>query len=201
MKRKLCLSVLIATLALPAAAPIPIVLANALKCVAIAVIGETAYIIHQCNTVAGWYLIRVREDSETDYWLASRASAATVAKNEGWLRCEGPMSEDEAKFRAWVNNQEPTKPMYPCGPLGTIPGPTYTNYNVIKLQSSTDGGKNWSDSASAQVQEGETGVSFAVLPATGTNNMTRAQILEVLACDAVTTNASPAAMFRFRYEQ
>jgi hypothetical protein len=179
-----------------ARAPIPIGLALALKCIGIGTLGATAVIIFRCEP--NYYLIRVRADGEPDHWLVSQASDATVAKNEGWLRCEGPFKDrSEPDFRAWINNQDPSRPMFPCGPLGTIPGPTYTNYNIlVTLQTSADGGAHWANAATAITSHPDDNWSFACLPATGTNGMTRAQLLQVAGCTTILTNTDPALVFR-----
>lgn len=208
MKRTItaCLSALFLAAGVQRApAPGPgVILVLALKCTSIGVIGATAVIIYRCEP--SYYLIRVKTDEEL-YWLTSQASAATVRKNEGWMRCEGPFKDrSEPDFRAWCNNANPGLPMFPCGPLGTIPNATRTNYMRVTLQQQNDGGP-WTSIASTTTLVGndgsDDGWSFAVLPATGTNGMTLAQIREVQGCSAVATNTSTASavLWRTHYEQ
>lgn len=202
MKRLLSVCLSAALLLLPcqrSQAPVPVGLALALKCVAIGTIGATIAIIFRCEP--DYYLVRVTSDDEPPTWIVSQASAATVAKNEGWQRCEGPWkTRDEPDFRAWCNNKDPYNPMFPCGPLGRIPGPTRTNWLTVTLEGSADGGSTWSAMASTLVAPEEENWSFAVLPATGTNGLSADQLRSVAGCDAVATNAASAMLHRFRYE-
>jgi len=142
----------------------------------------------------------VEEDPPS--WLVSQASKKTVEKNEGWMRCEGPFKDKkEPEFRAWANNKDPEHPMFPCGPLGTIPGPTHTNFTLITMEQSVDGGASWAAMASTVVEPNEPNFSFALLPGTGTNGMTLDQLQAVAGCDVQVTNtATTSAMHRFRYE-
>lgn len=202
MKRKLTALLLVAlTLASStqrAPAPIQIGLGLALKCIAIGVLGETAYILYNCKPKS--YLVRVREDGLPDHWIVSAASAATIAKNEGWMRCEGPGDPAELEFRAWCNNLDPSKPMFPCSVLGaSLPPPTYTNHQAVALMAST-GGKPWAQIATVNVADGEENLTFAVLPATGTNGFTAEQLYQVQSADVVITNTERSLTFRFQSE-
>lgn len=178
----------------PAPAPIPIGLAIGLKCVAIGVIIETGYILSQCQPKC--YLVEIEEEGEPPHWIASCASAATIRKNLTWRRCEGPGTPEEMKFRADCNNADPAKPMFPCGPLGgPLPNPTWTNYSILHLQASTDGGRSWVSQAEVPAYENEDISTVAVLSASGTNGLTAEQIYQVLSSDVVTTNLNPGMVF------
>lgn len=185
--------------------PVPIFLGIALKCVAAATIGGTAIIIYRCEP--SWYLVRVEEEDELPFWYASQASARTLRSNPGrHRRCEGPWpTSEEPGLRAWANNKTPWAPMFPCGPLGSIPGPTYTNTTLLTLQASSGG--SWANVASLTIEAGEANWSVAVLPPTGTNGMSREQLLTVAGCDAVVTNTMPITLhtnitlFRAAYQQ
>lgn len=201
MKRAVAVLLAAAIVAVPrpASAPLPVVGAAVLKgvveCVGLAVVVGAGYIICRCSS--HYYLIRVQEEeTETPFYLASMASAATVAKNPGWKRCEGPFADRrEPDMRALINNTNPWSPVYPCGPLGTIP-PASVPVKVT-LQQSTDGGASWTAVASATV-DSEDNWSLGVLPATGTNGMSQAECLAFQGCDAVavSTNAARCVLFR-----
>lgn len=206
IKRLTCVALLAALLFLPcrSQAPVPVALGLALKCVAIGTITSTAVIIYRCEP--NYFLIRVRSDDEPDHWLVSQASEATVKKNEGWLRCEGPFKDrTEPDFRAWVNNQNPGQPMFPCGPLGIIPNATRTNWMRVTLQQSTDGGNSYASVASTVTAFGadgsDDGYSFAMLPFSGTNGLTRSQLDEISGASAVFTNTASSAIFRTAFEE
>lgn len=167
-----------------AKAPVPIYLGLALKCIATGTIGGTAIILWRCEP--DYYLVRYCMDGEDTYWACSQASATTLSKTGG-TRCEGPWKDrSEPDLRAWVNNHTPEQPMYPCGPLGSpIPGPTWTNYSIVSLQQSYNGGRLWRSAGDVLVAPGEANWSVCLLGPEGTNNMSREQIREVLDCDLV----------------
>jgi len=179
-----------------ASAPVPVGLGVALKCVAIGVIIPTAIIIWKCDQEH--YLVRYQLDGEDPWWSASKANETTNGKLGG-RRCEGPWSSpDEPAFRAWVNNKDPGFPVFPCGPLGKIPGPNTNAPAFISLQQSRDGGASWTPLVSTTADPGDN-LSFVVfLTNAGTNGLTADQLRQVQDCDVAVTNsaASPSAMFR-----
>lgn len=180
-----------------ASAPVPVPLAVALKCVAIGTIIPTAVIIYKCDQ--NHYLCRYDMDGEERYWAAAKANPSTLRKTGG-RRCEGPWpSPEEPSFRAWVNMRDPYFPVFPCGPLGTIPGPNTNAPAFINLQQSLNGGKSWTSIASASADLSDN-LSFVVfLTHGGTNGMTADQLRQVADCDVAITNTSTSssAMFRF----
>lgn len=178
-----------------APAPVPICLAIAFKVIGATGLGATCVIIYKCQP--SYYLIETQTDGESRTWLASQASEVTCIKNE-WLRCEGPFPDKkEPDFRAWCNNQNPAAPMFPCGPLGTIPGPVRTNWPSLTLQQSTNAGASFCSVATLTNASHADNWSFALVPAGGTNGMTREQILEVMSASMVITNyAGSFSQFR-----
>ena len=170
-------------------APIPIGLAVALKCVAFGTIGATAVIIYRCEP--DYYLCCRQLDGEDPEWFASQATAKTLAKT-GARRWEGPWKDRrEPDFRAWVNNQSfamGQPPMYPMGPLGTIPGPVRTNYMIITAQQTYNGGKLWRDAGRVAVEPGESNWSICLLSPTGTAGFNADELEAIAECDVVIPN-------------
>lgn len=202
MKRFACLTLaaaLLFTHCYESQAPVPVYLGLMIKCVATGTIGATGLIIYRCEP--DYYLIRVENDGEDTYWLTSQASKHTVAKNQGWTRCEGPWkSREEPDFRAWVNNKTPDFPMFPCGPLGVIPGPTRTNWIAVTLEQDT--GAGFASIASVTLPPDDDNFSFVMLSTGGTNGMSQEQILKVQGADVVVTSAVAASgIIRTRYEE
>lgn len=194
MKRLTCLALAAAFLMLPchkSQAPISIFARIAINCIMASGVGTTAIILFRCEP--SYYLCRYQVEGEDTFWSCSQASVATLAKTGG-VRCEGPWKDRaEPDLRAWVNNHEPEHPMYPCGPLGApIPGPTWTNYSIVSLQHSTDGGRQWRFAGEVAVARNESNWSVCLLGPAGTNGMNRAELREVMDCDVVIPNAIPA---------
>lgn len=207
IKRLTCLALIAAFMFVPcqrAKAPISVGLALTLKCLTATGIGATAIIIFRCSP--DYFLVRYQEDEYAEpHWACSQATEGTLKKTFG-RRCEGPWKDrTEPDFRAWVNNKTPNEPMFPCGPLGIIPNATRTNWMRVTLQQSTDGGNSYASVASTvtafSVDGSDDGYSFAMLPATGTSGMSRAQLDEVAACSVAFTNSNQSALFRASFEE
>lgn len=193
MKRTLCVTLAALLLMTPcqrAPAPVPVVLGLALKCVAIGALGATGIILWNCEQP--YYLCCYRMDGEETYWAVSQASVRTLAKTGG-VRCEGPSKDrKEMDQRAWVNNHDPEHPMFPCGPLGApLPGATWTNYTIVSLDQSMNGGKIWKNAGSLVVEPNESNWNVALLGPTGTAGMTSAELYRLAECDLVVTNGLP----------
>lgn len=194
MKRLTCLTLTAILLVLPcqrAKAPVPVFLGLALKCIGFGTIGATAVILYKCEP--DYYLVRYRDDGENTYWACSQASARTLKKTGG-ERCEGPSkNREEMEQRAWENNKDPDHPMYPCGPLGTtLPNATWTNYSIVSIHQS-NGGQQWRHVSDVLVEPGEPNWSICVLGASGTNNMTQAELMQVAECDTVVAGGLPVS--------
>lgn len=199
MKRLLCPLLAAMFVLVPcrrASAPVGIGLGLALKCIAIGAIIPTAIILYKCDQ--NFYLARYQSEGEDPWWASSKASAATLRKQDG-MRCEGPWESDtEPKARAWANNLLPSNPPFRCGPLFTTINPD-TNALRIVLEMSANGGASFSSLAAADVDITDN-LSFVVfLTAAGTNGMTVDQLRQVADCDVAVTNAAagPSALFRF----
>lgn len=184
-----------------ASAPIGPGLGLALKCVAIGVILPTALIIYKCDR--DFYLVRYQlDESEAPWWASSKANVGTNQKLGG-RRCEGPWpSPDEPSFRAWVNNKEPAFPVFPCGPLGSIPPANTSAPAFIRLQQSANGISSWSPIATTSTAvDPNDNFSFVVfLNNSGTNGMTADQLREVADCDMAVTNSGAATSRFFRFQ-
>ncbi len=206
VSRALCLALALLTFMgsiQKASAPIPLPVALGLKCVAAPVIVGTAAIIWNCQ--ASYYLVCYQMDGEEPYWEASQASAATLRKTNG-KRWQGPWrTREEPDLRAWVNNASPDNPMFGMGPLGTIPAPTYTNYNVLRItmSQSTDGkkGSQWAYSGTMFVEPGEENWGIAVMSKSGTNGMSAAEIRQVLDTDMQVVQESRNALYDLAFDE
>lgn len=186
-------------------APIPVFLALALKCVAIGVIAGTAIIIYRCRPK--YYLVRVQEPDELDFYYASAGTLQTLAKQPGEaIRCEGPFpDEKEPTNRANINNaalKEGLPIVFPCGPLGTIPGPAPLPIN-INLHQSDDSGKTWRQVASAPSFDSEN-CSFCAgfLSSAKTAGFSKTELCQLRDCNVVLDRViPPTAQFKMSYEE
>ena len=178
-----------------ASAPVPIYLLLFFKCVAISGLGGGAYLITRCSP--NWYLVKAEEDNESPSWYASNANPSTLSKSGKHRRCEGPWPDKtEPDFRSWCNNQSPDFPMFNCGPLGSIPGPVRTNY----LLRSVNGGP-YEPIASVVTQSNDDNLSFALVPASGTNGLASSSVTSILSADCVVTNVSTGFVtFKISYQ-
>ena len=173
----------------PASAPTPLPIILILKCSAMLGLGEGAWLIYSCEPKS--YLVRIGNGSEA-FYIVSNKSLRTLKKDyDEVIRCEGPLKKPEAEQRAWENNNrvlspDPMLPMWRCGPLGNCPtSPAYTNYLQITLtQNSTE--------IACTVIDSEDQWSFAVLPSTGTNNLSPGVLARVMDTDALATNTATA---------
>ncbi len=172
-----------------APAPLPLPFVVALKCLAAAGIGAAGVIIWNCDS--DYYLVRYKSDDQDTYWGVSKANPRTLSKTGG-RRCEGPSKDrKELDFRAWVNNQDPEFPMFPCGPLGsTLPAPTRTNYSVVDIQHTFNGGNQWRPAARGVVDLSDNW-SVVLLGPVGASSMTSDELRQVAEADIVVTNALP----------
>jgi hypothetical protein len=179
-------------------AAVTVGLGLALKCIAIAVTLTTGYILHQCS--APYYLCRSQPEDELPVYFVSQGTPRTLAVSDA-IRCRGPgtkkqLEEWAAADNASIATNGPSIMVpFPCGPLGTIPGPAPTPVRMT-LQQSTDGGRSWANLATLDTDTDET-CPFGLLPATGTNGMTRAQVLEYAGCATNIVNTAGAqAIYR-----
>ena len=175
----------------PASAPTPLPIILILKCSAMLGLGEGAWLIYSCEPKS--YLVRITDADGAVRYIASNKALRTLKKDyDKVIRCEGPMTKEKAEQRAWENNGcDPQNPMWPCGPLGNCPTvPTYTNWTRITLTQSVSGGG--AAALASVVIDPEDQWSFAVLPATGTNNLSPGVLAQVMDTDARATNTSTA---------
>lgn len=198
MKRLSCIALAASFLMLSthrSQAPIAVPLALALKCVATGVIGTTAIILYRCEP--DYFLCCRQVDGEDPEWFASQSTAACLKKTNS-RRWEGPWKKRaEPDYRSWVNNRcfaQGKPPMFPMGPLGTIPGPTYTNFTLVTASYSLNGGnhaESWRSAGTVLVEPGESNWSICLLGPRGTNQMTAFELQQVAECDLVVPNAIP----------
>jgi hypothetical protein len=170
---------------------VPIYLGLALKVCFGGVIVGTAAILYRCEQPH--YLIRYQLDDEDPTWGVSQASTATLDKLGG-RSCQGPGDPKELYQRAWENNHcQVGFPMHQCGPLGIpLPAASITNYSIVSVQHSYNGGNLWRNAGSIVVAPGESNWAICLLGPAGTNGMTAAELLMVAECDTVVTNALPS---------
>jgi hypothetical protein len=169
-------------------------------CIGLAIVAATGYILRKCG--AEYYLCISQAEGEEPCWFVSQGTVATLAKT-GSRRCEGPWTDRaEPDRRAMINNESWAQlgvVFYPCGPLGTVPGPSPVPVRMT-MEQSTDFGNTWAGLASV-VTDADDGCPFGLLPTTGTNGMARATLLEYAGCSMLATNSAGAhALFRVRYE-
>lgn len=176
----------------PSPAPVPIYLGLALKVCFGGVIVGTATILYRCEQPH--YLVRYQIDDEDPWWGVSQASAATLAKLGG-RRCQGPGDPKELYQRAWENNHSQVGfPMHGCSALGSpLPPASRTNYSIVSVQHSYNGGNLWRNAGSILVAPGESNWAICLLGPTGTNGMTAAELWMVAECDTVIPNGLPVA--------
>lgn len=181
--------------------PVPVGLGLALKCIFIAVTAATGYIVHRCGAEY-WLCITTVEMGEDPEWFVSQGTVGTLAKT-GARRCRGPFRDrGDADLMAKVNNANAATnrvPVFLCIP--TVPPPTSSPVPVrMTLEQSQDGGTTWVAIATVDTDADET-CPFGLLPATGTNGMSRAQLLEYAGCTLLVTNrAGDSAWHRVLYE-
>ena len=172
-----------------------IVLEAAMKCVSIILIGGVGAILYRCGAKA--YLVRYQEDGSPDWYCASMARVQSLG--EGGRRCEGPWPDmAEPKRRALINNaaiSEGLPIIYPCGPLGDIPGPLSM---TINLHMSTDGATY---SKVSSVLGTTDNCMFFVSFNADKSALSRTDQRQISDCDAVVPGIVPAsAFFRMNYE-
>lgn len=194
MKKLTCSTLIAVLVMLPchrAPAPIQVPLALALKCIFGGVIGGTAIILYNCEQPH--YLIKYQSDGEDPWWGVSQANPATLAKTGG-RRCQGPGDPKELHQRAWENNHSQVGfPMHQCSVLGTpLPAATRTNYTIVSLEQTFNGGKFWRGAAQIVVAPRQSWSAVCLLGPNGTEGMSQAEINQVQACDAVVANGIPA---------
>ena len=188
--------------AIKSQAPIPVFLGLALKCVALSVIGGTAVILYRCN--AKCYLVRYEEEGEADWYCASMTRVQSLGL--GGRRCEGPWTDmAEPRRRAIINNAalaEGLPIIYPCGPLGDIPGPLPMPI-VINLHRSDDRGVTFAKVGSMLGTDTDNAMFLGgFLKPGGTDGMSKTDLQQIKDCDVKLSGTLPPhkSFWRMSYE-